>query len=83
MNIDEMKEELIKEIRKADHHKIQSFYNLFKTIKQSYDNDVAWNTLTEKQLKKINTGLQQVKDEEGVSSTEVMKRMKSKYGIKA
>ncbi len=49
MRIKEMREEMIREINEADTEKVQSFYTLFKAVKNTLVDETEWSSLSKYQ----------------------------------
>ena len=77
-----MKNELIKELSKADDMTIKNMYGVFKIVRQN-KNSPGWNELSDTQKEKINTGIQQLKEGKGLDALKVTSALRKKYGIKS
>jgi hypothetical protein len=77
-----MKNELIKELSKADEMTIKNMYGVFKIVRQN-KNSPGWNELSDTQKEKIDTGLQQLKEGKGLDALKVTSALRKKYGIKS
>jgi DNA topoisomerase IA len=77
-----MKNELIKELSKADEMTIKNMYGVFKIVRQN-KNFPGWNELSDTQKEKIDAGLQQLKEGKGLDALKVTSALRKKYGIKS
>ncbi len=77
-----MKNELLKELGKADEGTIKSMYDVFKMVSRQKESP-SWNDLSDEQKKKIDLGLKQLKEGKGISAKKVTESLEKKYGIKA
>lgn len=76
-----MKNELLKELGKADEDTIKSMYDVFKMVSQQKGSP-CWSELSDEQKKKIDLGLKQLKEGKGISARKVTESLAKKYGIK-
>ncbi len=76
-----IRKKLIEEINNAPEKDLKDLYNLHSIIKEEKNNGFKWSDLTEYQKLKIQTGLQQLKNGEGVDAKLALTALGKKYGI--
>jgi hypothetical protein len=81
MNATNLKIKLIKEIDSLDNQNINELYAIVMNYINGKVEPEKWDSLTENQKAGIESGLNQLDQNKGISHDMVMEELKKKYGI--
>ena len=76
-----IRKKLIEEINNAPEKDLKELYKLHSLIKEESSNGFRWADLTDNQKLRIETGLQQLKNGEGVDAQKALLQLGKKYGL--
>ena len=81
MNATNLKIKLIKEIDSLDNKNIDKLYGIVMNFINGQVESESWESLTEVQKAGIDSGINQLDQDKGISHNMVMEELKKKYGI--
>ena len=81
MNATNLKIKLIKEIDSLDNKNVKELYGIVMNFINGKVESENWDNLTEIQKAGIESGLNQLDQDKGISHDMVMEELKKKYGI--
>jgi len=81
MNATNLKIKLIKEIESLDNKNIDKLYGIVMNFINGQVESESWESLTEVQKAGIDSGINQLDQDKGISHNMVMEELKKKYEI--
>lgn len=81
MNATNLKIKLIKEIESLDNKNIDKLYGIVMNFINGQVESESWESLTEVQKAVIDSGINQLDQDKGISHNMVMEELKKKYEI--
>ena len=82
MNATNLKIKLIKEIDSLDNKNIDELYGIVMNFINGQVESESWESLTEVQKAGIDSGINQLDQDKGISHNMVMEELKKKYELK-